>query len=254
MGAGSQRWQGSRWFELLPDAIRILDAAGHKDWTFGGGTALALWLDHRVSYDIDIFTRGSLIHLTSQFCPETKRVLGADGQSQFPGHYLKLELEGGEIDFLTPPPLTRSPTQEMRLEDILAHADVVDAGPAGDRIINVEVPTEILTRKIMFRGQGFKPRDVFDLAASLRWSPDVLVPAVEVFKVQPDALEQLGTRLTMMRPVYEKQAQEVINPRPGYEYLLSVDAIDLSLAGISRIKGMVVEPDPGLEPGPALSP
>lgn len=255
MANGSQRWQGSRWYELLPQAVSILDAAGHKDWTFGGGTALALWLDHRVSYDIDIFTRGSLTRMTPLFCDETKRVLGANGRMQFPGHYLKLELDGGEIDFLTPPTLTENPTAEMCLEDILAHAGVSDVGPAGDRIINVEMPTEILTRKIMFRGQNFKPRDVFDMAASLQWSPDVLLPALDIFRIQPDAIEQLENRIVAIRPAYEKLAQEVINPHPEYEILLSNRAIDLCLSGIGRIKEIVMAPAPspgqdGL-PGPS---
>ncbi len=253
---GSQRWQGSRWYDLLPQAIGILDAAGHDQWTFGGGTALSIWLDHRVSYDIDIFTRGSLIHLTSQFCEETKRVLGASGRSQFPGYYLKLELADGEIDFLTPPPLTRDPARGMTLDDIFTQAGLSYAGTDGDRIINVELPTEILARKILYRRHAFKPRDVFDLAAALEWSPDVLTPAVEVFKAQPDIIEQLEARLNAMRPAYEAQAHAVISPRPGHEHLLSTGAVDLCLNEVTRLKPLVFEPEPssGQKPSPGPTP
>ncbi|MFT8418024.1 MAG: nucleotidyl transferase AbiEii/AbiGii toxin family protein [Acetobacter sp.] len=254
MEDGSQRWQSSRWYDLLPEAISILDAAEHDQWTFGGGTALAIWLDHRVSFDIDIFTRGSLIRLTSQFCEETKRVLGAAGKSQFPGHYLKLELADGEIDFLTPPTLTRDPTREMTFEEIFTQAGLQYAGTDGDRILNVELPTEILVRKILYRRHDFKPRDVFDLAAALEWSPDVLTPAVEVFKAQPDIIEQLEVRLRAMRPAYEAQAPLLISPRPGCEHLLSTAAIDLCLNEVNRLKPLVIEPE--LSPGqkPSLGP
>lgn len=45
------------WKDLLRTAARILDRAGivPEEWSFGGGTALALRLNHRVSNDVDIF-------------------------------------------------------------------------------------------------------------------------------------------------------------------------------------------------------
>lgn len=257
MEDGLQRWQGSRWYDLLPEAISILDAAGHDMWTFGGGTALAIWLDHRVSYDIDIFTRGSLINLTAQFCDETRRVLGEEGKSQFPGYYLKLELKNGEIDFLTPPTLTHDPVRGLSLDELFTQAGLDYAGTNGDRIINVELPTEILTRKILYRRHNFKPRDVFDLAASLVWSRDVLMPAVDVFKAQPDVMDQMEQRLKLMRPSYEAQANVVISPRLGFEHFLTSDAIDLCLDEVARLKSLLIQPCPSQEiktpKGPAPS-
>lgn len=31
------------------------DPDGDPDWTLGGGTAIAIALDHRVSFDVDVF-------------------------------------------------------------------------------------------------------------------------------------------------------------------------------------------------------
>lgn len=50
----------SRWAELFDAAIALLDQAracglGEIDWTFGGGTALMLQIEHRESFDVDIF-------------------------------------------------------------------------------------------------------------------------------------------------------------------------------------------------------
>ena len=53
---GSRKWPATAWRHLLELALRALDAeAAETPWTFGGGTALALKLRHRISYDVDIF-------------------------------------------------------------------------------------------------------------------------------------------------------------------------------------------------------
>jgi hypothetical protein len=54
--AGSRKWRTSDWQALLNDALRLLDTlGGNVTWSFGGGTALAVAYEHRVSYDVDIF-------------------------------------------------------------------------------------------------------------------------------------------------------------------------------------------------------
>jgi hypothetical protein len=50
----------SRWSDLFEQACRIIDQANSEltridSWTFGGGTALMLQIDHRESFDVDIF-------------------------------------------------------------------------------------------------------------------------------------------------------------------------------------------------------
>lgn len=241
--SGSKRWPGSRWHELLPDAISILDAAGHTEWTFGGGTALALWLDHRISYDIDIFTRGALKSLTRSFCAETRRVLGETGSSQFPGYYLKLELEGGEIDFLTPHNLIDNPTQKVSLATILTHTGPIGSAPNnGGRMIDVEVPCEILTRKIMLRGENFKYRDAFDLAAGFSYDPNVLNAALDIFNGQPDTIDQLIQRLELMKESYVSNAPGIITPTPGFEHLLGNEGIEICLNGVGELRSRMTPP------------
>ena len=50
----------TRWEDLLGEAFRKIAVVNRdgdilRDWTFGGGTALMLQLDHRDSHDIDLF-------------------------------------------------------------------------------------------------------------------------------------------------------------------------------------------------------
>ena len=50
----------SRWQDLLKEAFNIIDAVNRDGdilggWTFGGGTAMMLQIDHRESHDVDLF-------------------------------------------------------------------------------------------------------------------------------------------------------------------------------------------------------
>src|SRR3546814_8339789 len=67
----------------------------------GGGTALAVFYEHRISYDVDIFLSNAeaVTDLSPARNPATKALLGEHGY-QFPGNYLKLELDRGETDFI----------------------------------------------------------------------------------------------------------------------------------------------------------
>jgi hypothetical protein len=66
-------------------------------WTLGGGTGLFLSLNHRVSYDIDIFLEDPQALKRIAGDPRTKRI---SDDWQFPGNYLKLIRQEGKIDFI----------------------------------------------------------------------------------------------------------------------------------------------------------
>lgn len=49
-------WPPARWRNLLTQGATLLaERAPQAEWHFGGGSALAVTLDHRVSYDVDLF-------------------------------------------------------------------------------------------------------------------------------------------------------------------------------------------------------
>ena len=51
---GYRKWPSSQWKGLLNLALPVLSDL-ETCWTLGGGTGLFLSLNHRISYDIDIF-------------------------------------------------------------------------------------------------------------------------------------------------------------------------------------------------------
>lgn len=157
----------SRWGELFDQAMLIIDQANSQGdivgaWSFGGGTALMLQIGHRLSHDIDLFiddpqilpylnpnTQGYRMDVAPSF-------YDSDGTRS-----LKLSFEGiGEIDFICTGSLSENPTVEMEVRG---------------RMVRVETPLEIITKKLVYRGSHLQPRDMFDIAAVLlRQSSDEL--------------------------------------------------------------------------------
>lgn len=115
---GSKKWRTSDWPTLLRHAASLIDTLSQRpNWTFGGGTSLAVRYEHRISYDIDIFVSDSetLTALSPARNPATRSLL-AGRLYQFPGNYLKLQLDGGEIDFTVGDNRTSNPTRHGTLK------------------------------------------------------------------------------------------------------------------------------------------
>ena len=174
-------------------------------WTFGGGTALAQILDHRVSYDVDIFLDSStaLKNLAPNMNPVTKSLCDT---WNWPGKYLKLILrEVGEIDFLTAPTYIDHPTYELRFED---------------RTISAERSAEIATKKLKYRASTYTPRDAFDLAAIYLHDREALREVADCPAISDAVLASALNRLNLMKSRYQAEMRDVINPTArGEEFI-----------------------------------
>jgi hypothetical protein len=166
-------------------------------WSFGGGTALAVHLGHRVSYDIDLFLDSSrdLRALTPQRNPRITALLGNPPMKyEYPGSYLKLTQEDGEIDFIVATPQT-------------------DPGYVawshGGYPVHLETPVEIAIKKLFYRPSTFKIRDVFDVAAVLERYPAELDAALPLVA---DRLDKVIDRIEALAPSYAVQVLADVNP------------------------------------------
>lgn len=175
----------SRWRDLLGLALPVLDHVFERqttivdpDWTLGGGTAIAIELSHRVSFDIDIFLqRGKLKALTPASNPAARLI---SERYQWPGHYLKYQRPEGEIDFLS---------AVLQTEPGFVEYDF------NGRPIAIETPEEVVVKKVRYRSERFTARDAFDLAAVASARTDLAsVLADEV----PDALGRLSESLRLI--------------------------------------------------------
>lgn len=141
---------------LLEDAKYILEDYGISEWSFGGGTALSCYYyNHRMSYDIDIFTEDrssvqKLIDYKEAIC-EGFGISVDDTEVSNSGitfilsdieHQLKLDFV--ESEYLTSEPFLTA--------DIL-----------GLQNIRIQTPLEIVAKKIKYR-KNITIRDCVDFA------------------------------------------------------------------------------------------
>lgn len=147
----------SEWPALFDIAVQILRHAEAQigfapSWSFGGGTALMLQIDHRESHDIDLFLDDP--QLLPYLNPETQDIKlerRPDSYSVEGTSVLKLAYEEtGEIDFIACADITDQPTEK---HDVRGYS------------VALETPAEIVAKKVYYRGWSFQPRDMFDLAA-----------------------------------------------------------------------------------------
>jgi len=180
------------WEPLFAHALKILDAAagvlGPFTWSFGGGTALMRTYRHRYSKDIDIFVADPQFigHLTPRLSPVAEAITD---QYEEGGQWVKLQLPGGEIDFIGTGWLT---TTRFRPELVMG------------RTVNVETPAEIIAKKVRYRAETFKARDLFDLAIVVEHEPDEIREIVPVLQShRPVLLERIEKRRNALQEEFD---------------------------------------------------
>jgi hypothetical protein len=138
-------------------------------WTFGGGTAMMLQIDHRESHDIDIFLLDP--QLLAFLDPQKRDFKLEVEPTDYEGdgtRFLKLAFEGiGQIDFIVGSPMTALPTTERIIE-----------GEA----VKLETIPEIIVKKIYHRGSSIRPRDIFDIAAAAEKHADTITEALRSYR------------------------------------------------------------------------
>lgn len=139
------------WEVLFEKAVFLLERSGFKreEWDLGGGTSLMVRYMHRVSRDIDIFLKDiqKLTYLTPRL---NDIALSLTDEYEEAANFIKLHFRGkGEIDFIVAPNLTGLPSQKKN-------------------ILNTEVfvddPVEVVIKKLFYRAESLKVRDVIDTA------------------------------------------------------------------------------------------
>ncbi len=205
---GSQRWPATARRTLLELALPALDEIGSNvKWTLGGGTALALKIHHRISYDIDIFVEDAG-HLRALSPSRNKASRAITDRWQEPGHYLKLEREEGGIDFIVAARQTELTPWLYRFKN---------------REVPVEEPAEILAKKLKYRGSRIIPRDIFDILSVHRFDPAIVRTAVAA---APDGARHAVDRIRRIERRYRETIEDEVNPTSSGMEILEIDPLE----------------------------
>lgn len=198
------------WEVLFKRAMRVLDTAlkigvPADDWSFGGGTVLMLKHMHRFSKDIDIFVSDP--QYVTSFSPRLNDRAeddsrGYDEQSQ----YVKIYYPEGEVDFVASPIISSNP---FETQQILG------------RTVKVETPLEIVAKKIRYRSDSLKARDIFDLALVLERHPEYVAELGAMLFAQRLVLaQQLSSRDAVLREDFA--AIDTISYSLSYEHCVEM--------------------------------
>ncbi len=201
------------WGALFKSALTLMDhlatVIDKPMWTFGGGTVLMLRLNHRYSRDIDLIVPDPqyLGHVTPRLS-DTAEKLTTDYVEA--AEYVKLLMASGEIDIVVGQPLTDQPSE------VVTHLG---------RQILVETNAEILAKKMYYRGNQAKARDLFDLCAVADLDPDAIERAAPFFTRHGDAFTaQLNANVGYIEEDFA-QLQRIDYKRPFEECLMLAQLI-----------------------------
>lgn len=149
-------------------------------WTFGGGTAMMLQIDHRESRDVDFFLQDpQLLPFLDPQKHDFEFEIWPSGYDGDGASFLKIAFKDiGEIDFIVSRHKTANPTVQRIIE--------------GENTLLQTIP-EIITKKIVYRGSSLKPRDIFDIAAAGEKYEDSILAELRSYKAEvTTALETLA--------------------------------------------------------------
>lgn len=191
-----------RWQELLKMAVILLHGRNFYNFTFGGGTALMVLYNHRVSKDIDIFLRDPQIlpYISPRLNDQAAAFCDAYDEAS---NYLKLIIGDQEIDFIVAPNLTGVKPTYMEFDGANIYCDA---------------PAEIIIKKLFYRSESLKIRDIYDTAVVLFNGVDILSHRAIIAK----KLDAIEARLNQIACVYDKEVV-ALNTRFDFQRLHPVD-------------------------------
>ena len=207
----SQNTRPSQWEDLLKQAYKIIDHVNRDhelltSWTFGGGTAMMLQINHRESHDIDLFLDDpQLLPFVAVAVGEMDFEIGVPSYNGDGTGHLKIAFENfGEIDFIVTGHILESHAEER---EILGRA------------VDVETIPEIIAKKVRFRGPSIQPRDIFDIAAASDAGHDRAIRAAlaEIAEYRDTAAD----RLDKLKEDYVNSSIQQLMLKPAFEVTAS---------------------------------
>lgn len=96
-----------------------------------------------------------------------------------------------------------------------AFSEAVGSGPQtgplalvelNGEMVNVETPREIVVKKILYKSESLKVRDIFDIACVFKYDRDQLLEVLDVYRSKLPLLEE---RLVIMRSAVPEELKSL---------------------------------------------
>lgn len=172
-------------------------------WTCGGGTAMMLQIDHRISHDVDIFLADP--HVLPFLDPQKHDFHFEIADYKGDGvRLMKLGFEFGEIDFIVAPSLTSSPTTRATVE--------------GEMVLLETIP-EIIAKKIYHRGDSIAPRDIFDIAAASEKHAESIIKELASYR---DSVTSTLAAIDRLKPDFVSAVINQLSIKDPYKPIANV--------------------------------
>lgn len=143
--------------DLVGECKRLLPNNDLSFLRFGGGTALAIYyFQHRKSFDIDLFVTDPqlLNYLSPKHWIDDSSTFNTAKYIDLANHIRLLTKENIKIDILVS-------------QDFISHPIIDNSQAFFDETIYVESLEDILAKKIVYRKDQNKSRDIIDLSVAL---------------------------------------------------------------------------------------
>ncbi|WP_343056506.1 nucleotidyl transferase AbiEii/AbiGii toxin family protein [Rhizobium metallidurans] len=188
------------------------------EWSFGGGTAMMLQLDHRDSHDVDIFLPDAQV---LRYLDPAKAELAfdvvPDGYQGDGVKFQKFAFNGiGEIDFIVAQALTSVPHLRTSVEGVSTRLETV---------------AEIVAKKVYYRGASIRPRDIFDIAAAAQSHERELIEALRYYR--PHVAATLSA-IAGLNADFVSAAIAPLMIRPTFQHIAAT-AIERTITVLKRV-------------------
>ncbi|MGA7874255.1 MAG: nucleotidyl transferase AbiEii/AbiGii toxin family protein [Desulfoferrobacter sp.] len=183
--------------------VNILRRIPLEAWSFGGGTALALfYLQHRRSYDVDIFVHDPqyFSFLSPKWFIDDQTVFQSDYLEQA-DHISLATLTGVKVDLLLAPNLTDEPSSLRKVGRVKCYVESLE---------------EIIAKKIRYRRTQAKTRDIVDIGVAITQFPEILTGLVNQNTVTLDELFEWRKTLSGLNRSRYLQELAIIEPTASY--------------------------------------
>lgn len=210
-----------QFYPIINNAIK---SGVPKDFIkFGGGTALAMYyFQHRLSFDIDLFLSNQ--QSLSFFSPK----LWIDDFDFF--NDSEYTDKFNHIGVVTKTEIKL----DILVDENLTNKYIDDSREIFPFDVYIETIEDIISKKIVFRKQDNKTRDIFDIAVAIYKNENLLSNLLTLKKIELQDLIDLKTALSKLNINKYNSQIKIIEPIKEYEEL-SKNAPDILIKELEKI-------------------